>query len=280
MARPRAHPLPVQKSYPNGNAVRLATEKDRQFVSALARGLDVLRAFEVGDEMLGNQEIAARSRLTKPTVSRLTYTLTQLGYLNYDQNLRKYGIGIGVLALVQPILRRIELRHLVRPLMQELADEVNAAVGIGTVDGLSALYLEVCRGAEAVTVRLDPGSKLDITTSAMGRALFVAMPPAARNEILQRCERRDPKNFKRVERALNNAIADVEERGFCFSISDWSSDVNGVGVPLTLRRGEMVFALNCGGAAWTMPPARLENEIGPKLVELGKRIASSNLVLG
>lgn len=280
MARPRATPLPNRKSTSLGKPYSIAPNSDRQFVNALARGLEVLRAFEVGDEMLGNQEIAARSGLTKPTVSRLTYTLTQLGYLNYDCQARKYGIGIGVVALVQPILKRIELRNLVRPLMQELADDVNAAVGIGTAEGMNALYLEVCRGAEAVTLRLEPGSRIDIFTSAMGRALFVAMRPHDREALLQQSARRDPKQYRRIEKALRKAVDDVEARGFCMSATDWHREVNGVGVPLTLSKGELVFALNCGGAAWTMSVERLENEIGPKLVALGKAISGSSLTLG
>ena len=58
--------------------------KDRQFVTALARGLDILRAFTPRHPVLGNNEIAQRAHLPKPTVTRLTYTLTQLGYLNYS----------------------------------------------------------------------------------------------------------------------------------------------------------------------------------------------------
>ncbi|MBS0337140.1 MAG: IclR family transcriptional regulator [Proteobacteria bacterium] len=249
-------------------------------MTALSRGLDVLRAFHGSEQWLGNQEIASRSKLTKPTVSRLTYTLTRLGYLSYDSASRKYSVAVGVLSLVQPILKRVELRHLVRPLMQAYADKVNAAVGLGTADGLDALYLDVCRGAEAVTVRLDPGSRIDIATSAMGRALFAAMDAGAREDVLRRCKTRDPKNFKRIERGLLNAADDVLERGYCVSASDWSPDVNGVGVPLRLNQAGMVFALNCGGAAWTLPLRRLETEVGPGLVKLGEQIASSKLSLG
>src|SRR5260370_17264112 len=54
---------------------------DRSFVVALSRGLDVLRAFQPNDGLLGNQEIAARTNLPKPTVSRLTSPLTHLGSL-------------------------------------------------------------------------------------------------------------------------------------------------------------------------------------------------------
>ena len=54
---------------------------DRKFVVALARGLEVLRAFTPSEGLLGNQEIAARTGLPKATVSRLTYTLTMLADL-------------------------------------------------------------------------------------------------------------------------------------------------------------------------------------------------------
>ncbi|MDL2425343.1 helix-turn-helix domain-containing protein, partial [Pseudomonas sp. BAgro211] len=61
-----------------------STPKDRKYVEALARGLDVLRAFTHGSVVLGNQEISRITGLPKATVSRMTYTLTQLGYLCYS----------------------------------------------------------------------------------------------------------------------------------------------------------------------------------------------------
>ena len=87
-----------ESSVENGLAEGTSS-KDRQFVTALARGLDILRAFHAGEGMLGNQEIAHRTGLPKPTVARLTHTLTELGYLNYIRRFRKYELGASVLAL-------------------------------------------------------------------------------------------------------------------------------------------------------------------------------------
>ncbi|HEX8478422.1 MAG TPA: helix-turn-helix domain-containing protein, partial [Telluria sp.] len=49
---------------------------DRQFVSALARGLEILRCFRPGESLLSNSEMARRTGMPKPTISRLTHTLT------------------------------------------------------------------------------------------------------------------------------------------------------------------------------------------------------------
>ena len=53
------------------------------FITALARGLDVLRCFRSEPKTLGNQELARLTGLPKPTISRITFTLTELGYLRY-----------------------------------------------------------------------------------------------------------------------------------------------------------------------------------------------------
>ena len=55
---------------------------DRQFAIALARGLELLRAFGPADRALTNRELCDRTGLPKATVSRMTHTLTLLGYLS------------------------------------------------------------------------------------------------------------------------------------------------------------------------------------------------------
>ena len=82
-----------------------------------------------------------------PTVSRLTYTLTQLGYLNYDRKLGVYSLGGGVLALGYVALAHLDVRRVARPLMQDLADECGASVGLGARDRLNMLGVENCEGA-------------------------------------------------------------------------------------------------------------------------------------
>src|SRR5206468_12926287 len=93
---------------------------DRNFVVALARGLDVLRAFRPDDGLLGNQEIAARTNLPKPTISRLTYTLTKLGYLTQVPRFEKYQLAPAAMALGYAALANLGVRHLFEQFRNEL----------------------------------------------------------------------------------------------------------------------------------------------------------------
>ena len=68
---------------PDAGSAAPGSAGDRHFVTALARGLQLLRCFRPGEEPLGNQQLAERCGLPKSTATRLTYTLTRLGYLHH-----------------------------------------------------------------------------------------------------------------------------------------------------------------------------------------------------
>ncbi|MCV6613710.1 MAG: helix-turn-helix domain-containing protein, partial [Cellvibrionaceae bacterium] len=144
----------------------LADEPDRKFINALARGLDVLRAFQPGDGFLGNQEIAQRTGLPKSSVSRLTYTLTKLGYLVYSERLEKYQLGSGVLALGYAFTANLAIRQLARPLMQELANNTGTAVGLADRDRLKMIYVEYCAPSNVMTFRNEVGDRVPLANSA------------------------------------------------------------------------------------------------------------------
>jgi DNA-binding IclR family transcriptional regulator len=114
-----------------------AAAGDRKFVTALARGLEILRAFTPTEGLLGNGELVERTGLPKPTVSRLTYTLTKLGYLRHNMRLGKYQLGSAVLSIGYPLLASMNVRQVARPLMKELADYCNGSVSMGVRDRLN-----------------------------------------------------------------------------------------------------------------------------------------------
>ena len=246
--------------------------KDRQFVIALARGLELLRCFGPGDAYLTNAELAKRSSLPKPTVSRLTHTLTKLGYLNYSESLGKYQLGAGVLALGYRMLSTQDLRKLARPLMEELAEHAQASVSLGARDRLSMVYVETCRSSANVTLRLDVGARIPLATTAMGKALLCVLPEAERDYLLDHVRQRDEQNWPLIKAGVEQGFKDYQDRGFCLSAGEWQGDVHAVGVPVLGVDGEQVMAFNCGGPAFLLSRERLEEDLGPRLVQLVRRI--------
>ncbi|NOR50848.1 MAG: helix-turn-helix domain-containing protein [Desulfuromonadales bacterium] len=247
--------------------------KDRQFVTALARGLEVLRCFRPRDRHLGNQDIAERTGLPKPTISRLTYTLTRMGYLYHDENLGKYQLGTGVLSLGFSLLTNMDVLKIARPMMQELADYSHTVVSVGTRDRLGMIYLDGRHSTDAtVSLRREPGTRVPIATTAMGRALLCGLPENEREQLMNNIRQRDSDNWPKHQAGIEQSLRDYHERGFCLSIGDWRSDVNAIGVPMLPIAGTRLLTFNCAAPSFVLRQHMLEDDIGPRLVNLVRTI--------
>ena len=206
--------------------------KERQFITALARGLEVLRCFRPGDRLLGNKDIAKRTGLPRPTICRLTYTLTRMGYLSYSEKLGKYQLGTAVLSLGYSLLSNLDILKVARPLMQELADYSNTAVGVGARDRLGMVYLKGCYSTKAtISLNMEAGTNIAIATTSMGRALLCGLPEDEREVLMNHIRSENPKEWPLHKAGIEQALRTYQELGFCYSIGEWRKDVNAVAVP-------------------------------------------------
>ena len=248
---------------------------DRHFVTALARGLDVLSAFRSRDRMLGNQELARRCGLPKSTISRLTYTLTKHGYLEHADDgggNGGYRLGSAVLALGSAMLARMDMRQVARPLMQELADRSHAMVSLGVRDRLSMIYVENCRSESALTLSLDVGSRIPLATTAMGRAYLVQCSDTERDNLANRIRERDEAAWPHINEGIERALTEHRELGCCTSFGEWQKDVNAIAVAFRPPGGRSIMAINCGGPGFHLSPEFLLEEVRPALLELVGRL--------
>ena len=273
MARSRSKAVATQNDAPelSGWARRPG---DRQFVAALARGLEVLRAFRPNDGLLGNLEISERTNLPRPTVTRLTYTLTKLGYLTYLERLGRYKLAPAALSIGYAAMANFRIREVAQPFMQAVADDASASVALGGRDRLSMVYIGHCRSeTQGISVRLDVGSRLPIATSAMGRAYLAALPQADRDETCELIRHRAGADWPRIKASIEEGIEQVATHGFAMSVGEWQQDVNGVGVPFVPDDGSGILAFNCGAPAFRIDRDRLQNELGPRLVSMVQSIS-------
>ncbi|MBH9413176.1 IclR family transcriptional regulator [Pseudomonas aeruginosa] len=248
--------------------------KDRQFVTALARGLELLRCFTPRESLLGNQELAKKPGLPKPTVSRLTHTLTRLGYLRHLPHSGKYQLEVGVMSFGYAMLSNLSIRALARPLMEEMAGYAKAAVAMAARDRLSMVYLDVVHGEANLTMRRQVGSHLSLHRSAIGRACLAAMPEDEREFILGHIRKRHPEDWPEVRKGLERAFRDYADYGFCLSLGEWQRDVNAVGVALH-HESHGLLAFNCGGPSFHLKREKLEDDIGPRLLHMVHNIEAA-----
>ncbi len=245
---------------------------ERKFVVALARGLDLLRAFRPGETLLGNRDFVERTGLPKATVNRLAYTLTVLGYLRFDDALGKYALDAGVLSLGFALLSGTDTLELARPHLRAFAREVGAAVSLGCRDGLDMIYLETVRSETALTLGLASGSKLSMLTSSMGRAYLAVQPQDLRAGLLADLAKvAGDAGAMQIEEAQAEIDA-FEREGCCYSFRAWHDDVNAVAVPFREPRDGRWLVLSCSGPASSMGEDVFRERVAPRLKALARRL--------
>lgn len=251
------------------------SSSDRRYVTALARGLDLLRCFAPGEQWLGNVEMARRTGLPKATVARLAYTLCALGYLEYSAERAKYSLSIGVLSLGFSMLANLDVRRIARPAMHRLAEHAQASVSLGVREGLEMVYIENCRTQAPLALGIGVGARLPVATSSMGRAWLCGLDDAQRESVLGEIRQSDRGRWPKLRARIEEAVEHYRRYGFVTSIGHWEHDINAVGCPLVIGQGLMVMSFNCGGPATRLTPKRIQEDIGPRLAAMAQEIRAA-----
>ncbi|WP_404300556.1 IclR family transcriptional regulator [Alicycliphilus denitrificans] len=248
-----------------------ASEPDRQFVTALARGLEILRCFDAERRMLGTTEIAHLTGLAQPTVWRLCHTLQKTGFLNAVPGKEKLQLGVAAIALGGAALAGQEALEVIRPLLQSLADRYQAAVALGRRDGDSIVYLLRCQGNSPLLMNLRVGSRIPLFHSAIGWAYLACCAPEERSGLLAQASASGKGGADAAEQqAMAKALALYPARGFVFHERP-QYQINTVAATIELPVGER-YVVSCGGPASLLPQALMLDEVGPLLAQLAREL--------
>ena len=242
-------------------------QEDGQFVVALARGMELLAAFRSDDKELSNAELAKRTGYSKPTITRLTFTLMKTGYLRYNEHSGNYALGPRVISLASPYLNGLSFLPRIQPELQHIADISGTATAVATRRNLEMIYLGYYRSAASLGLLLELGSSVPIVSTSHGRAYLAQIEEDEREEILAELEEQFPAQAK----GLRGKIAEFQQallsRGYHTACGEWNPNVNAVATAFRLPGSKEVFTINCGGHVSQLTPDVIER-IGPYLKRL------------
>ena len=257
--------------YP-GRAVRAIFRGAQNIIRAIARGFDVLRAFRPSENFLSHSQIVERTGLPGPTVTRILHTLVSLRYVSVCENAKLYKLHPHILSLGYPVLARFDIRHIARPMMQELANYSRATVALGVRDGAEMIYIERAKDKTVVTTHpLDIGSRMPVAVSAQGRAWLAGQPSWSLEEIFHDLSAYYSSRWPEVKEGIDRALALYREEGYVVSLGEWEAATNAVGAPVFLRDGSCL-ALTCGGPSHRIQP-RMIKDLGRRTAELAEQIS-------
>lgn len=252
---------------PRGGRQRSATSPSNR---SLERGVEVLRAFRPGSEVLGNGDIAERTGLARSTVSRLTQTLVSAGLLQADSPQRAYRLAPAVLSLAHAMRSGSRVLAVAAPLMRRVAERERLNVGLAAPDRDEMVYMESIRYARRVAFRsVVSGQRVPMELTSLGRAYLSSTTPGELHGLMSTFSHRRGR-WSELKRDIERSIRDVHEQGWC--AASWQPEVVAVATPLETT--DAVYALNMS-LSTTEAPAEAARSLAPKLLVLKAEITSA-----
>ncbi|ACR28198.1 IclR family transcriptional regulator [Burkholderia glumae] len=228
-------------------------ESSTDEISALARGLAVLRRIAAADAPVSNRELTELTGIPKPTVSRITATLVSAGFLLRLPDSERFVLTASVLELSKGFLRNFDIRARSRPFLSELAERTSLSVHLAVRDRLDMVAIDVVRPRSAVLVtRLEIGSRMDMARTAVGRAYLAALDEDERGELLAALQAAHGDDWPLVVARLSPALEDTLRNGYALAIGEWRDGLNAIAAGFVGPSGQR-YAVNCGGAAQQYP---------------------------
>jgi IclR family transcriptional regulator, pca regulon regulatory protein len=213
------------------------------FIEALARGLDVIRAFQARQPVMSMAAVAAASGLARPTVRRILLTLEQLGYVRAVDG--GFELTPRVLELGMAYVRSRNLWEVARPHMEWLVGQTHESSSIAQLDGSDIVYVARVAVPKIIALAVNIGTRFPAMQTSLGKVMLAALPPGDAERVLAEPSRSGitpPWQPDESDRAAE--LRAVRARGWSLTDEQLAAGIRSVAAPLRDGDGRVIAAMN------------------------------------
>lgn len=222
----------------------MLSEDSRDFVTALASGLEVIQAFDHEHPRMTLSEVATRTGMNRAKARRFLLTLHALGYVRKQQ--RYFELAPRVLQLGYAFLSANNYRDVIQQHLEDITAETGESSSLGVLDGNDVIY--VARSAakhRLMAITLSVGTRLPAAHTSMGRMLLAQLCESDLDNCLSSVAL-EPYTEKTVTDIgeLRNEIMKVRQQGYAISDQELDSGLRSIAVPVHDAKQHLIGAIN------------------------------------
>jgi IclR family pca regulon transcriptional regulator len=246
----------------------------RYYVSALARGMQILEAFSSEAPYLSLTEIASLAGMDKSTAFRLVYTLQHLHYLERDPDTRQYRPGLKLLQLGLTAFNSLGIVDVAQPYLKALSTQCGETTNMSVRDGREIVYVARNKTQQILNVNLHIGSRLPVWCTSMGKAQLIDLSPAELCDLLG--EGPYPASGSRAAVCLDSLLAELEtvrRQGYAINDEELTAGLRSVAAPIRNGSGRIVAAINVSVPSARVSRPELDSHLAPMVQATATRIS-------
>lgn len=247
--------------------------KPADFVSALARGLEIIRLFSLDTPRITTSDAANLTGLSRAAARRFLLTLSELGYLRNENDM--FEPQPKLLELGYAYLSTWNFPQLVTPYLRQVVDQLQENCSLAVLDGADVIYIaraEARRIVQSITISV--GTRVPAPVSALGRVLLAHQPSEVVDALLHQ---------RGLQAATPRTITDpllfrqkldaVNKQGFALVDGEFEEGLISIAVPVFGEYGKIVAAINVGAPESRATPELMLERYLPALQDAAKEIS-------
>jgi DNA-binding IclR family transcriptional regulator len=151
-------------------------EKQQESVRAVDRALDILLAFQPGDEELTVAQLLTRVDLSRPTLYRLLNALEHNDFLVSSGEPQRFRLGSSVARLAHVWTASHSLTQVAGPMMRSLWETTRETVALFVPEGVYRVCMAEMESPEPLSFRRGVGYREKLAVGASGRSILAQKP--------------------------------------------------------------------------------------------------------
>lgn len=241
-------------------------------MQSLARGLDVIGAFQHARPSLSVSEVAALANISRAAARRCLHTLAVLGYARAHDG--AYRLTPKALSLGYAYLSASPIARVAQPVLEEVSTKLHESCSMTVLDGDEIVYVARAATQRIISVGLSVGSRLPAYCTSMGRVLLAFSSDTDLDTYLHRVPlvRQTPHTI--VEPALlRRILQNVRADGYALVDQELELGLRSIAVPVRQSDGRAGAAINVGAQAARVDLATMTRTYLPLLLSAADQIA-------
>lgn len=261
---------PKQAKDAGSRAAETGSESDPFLVRALARGLSILRLFDVDHREWTIDEMAEQTGLLRMTVYRMVRTLESSSFLVRDPVTNRYRLGPATLAITYVSEDHSELVDLARPFLERLLNDTGESVTLAIeVDGIP-VCVDMINTTRPFKRKTAPGRIIGDVVSVQGKMFAAFKPDAEREAILSQIQPKLTPNTITDAVTLEEEFEQIRRDNVAFDLEGLYLGTCAVGAPVRDQMGEVIASISV-----VVPTGRFGPEERQKCTEAVKETAAA-----
>ncbi|MEV1129994.1 IclR family transcriptional regulator C-terminal domain-containing protein [Agromyces sp. NPDC049794] len=251
----------------------VTTERSRDRIQSIERGVEVLRAFGERDATLSVADIATRVKLSRPVVRRILLTYEHLGYAVSQSG--QWSLTPRILELGAGYFQRSSLPEVAYPYMADVVEATGETCSVGVLDGIEVIHVARVEDRRPLPDAIRIGTRLPAHATAIGKVLLAHLSERELKRYLtkSRLEEHTP-NTLTDPALLRERLDVVRERGYDVSMEELHPGRVAVAVPI-LVDDRAVGGLAASSTTVRETEATLRDTVMPVLQRAAAGIAGA-----